>query len=47
MVAAHAVGDDTKPEVFVDRDAILVGGPDRALVAESPRLQHATQTYRR
>ena len=41
IVAAHAVGNDTEPKLFIDREAILIGGPDRALLADSPRLQHS------
>jgi hypothetical protein len=34
VVAAHAVGDHAEAEVFIDREAILIGGPC-ALVADA------------
>jgi hypothetical protein len=38
IVPAHAVGDHTQPERLVDREAILVGGPDCAPVGDTARL---------
>jgi hypothetical protein len=40
VVSPHAVGDDAKLKGFIDRKTIFVNRPDRALLAETPRVQH-------
>jgi len=40
VVAAQAVGDDAQAERGIDGEAILVRGPDPALVGEAECTQH-------
>ena len=39
VVPTHTIGDNAQMEGFIDREAILIGGP-RALFSSSPCLQH-------
>src|SRR5205814_9239687 len=42
IAAAHTVGYDAEAQPLVNREAVLIGRPDPALVGDSVRPQHPT-----